>query len=348
MSVKNVDDLIRLPNSDLKLFSGSLQNPIISVSTPEKIKNGSLVFVSTKDQWNLVLNQNASLVISLENIIPAALPAHLCVLTTKNIKRTMTSVLSLFDHSRSKFALGIHPTAVISQGAAIGKSVSLGAHVFIGKGVTIADGVCIGPNSVIEDNASIGHNTILHAHVFVGYNCKIGNHCDIHAHTTIGSDGFGFVTDSQYSHTKVPQIGNVIVGDHVEMGSSCCIDRATIDSTIIGSGSKFDNLCHIAHNCTVGENSLIAAGFFVAGSSHLGKRFTTGGSSVVSTQLHIADGVTLAGRSTVTNDILESGQYGGYPLQPLKEFLKTLSTVGNIVEMRKKLNQVLKTLSIKE
>ncbi|OYZ23202.1 MAG: hypothetical protein B7Y39_06075 [Bdellovibrio sp. 28-41-41] len=348
MSLNKLEDLLNISDSDLKHISGNITSAIHFVSTPEKIKKGSLVFVSSKEQWTLALEGGAGVIIALEKILPTDIPKTVSAFTTKNIKLTMTQVLPLFDKSSRKFHKGIHQTAVVSNQAIIGKNVNIGAHCFVGKNVKIADGVNIGPNSVIEDDVTIGEGTTLHAQVFVGHSCVIGNRCDIHAHTTIGSDGFGFYTDNQYRHYKVPQIGNVVIDDHVEIGASCCIDRATIDSTFIGAGSKLDNLCHIAHNCTVGENSLIAAGFFVAGSTHLGKRFTTGGNTVVSTQLSVADGVTLAGRSTVTNDIPEGGQYGGYPLQPLKDALRTISTIGNIVEMRKKIALILKTLSIKE
>lgn len=348
MSVNAPEDLLNISDTDLKHVYGNITSPVHAISTPEKVKKSSLVFVSTKDQWDAVITGQAALIIALEKIIPSDFPKNISIFSTKNIKLTMTQVLPLFDNSSKKFHKGIHPTAVISEHAVLGKNVSVGANCFIGKNVKIGDGTRIGPNSVIEDDVTIGENTILHAQVFVGHNCIIGNHCDIHAHTTIGSDGFGFYTDNQYKHYKVPQIGTVVVGDRVEIGASCCIDRATIDTTTVGTGSKLDNLCHIAHNCTVGENSLIAAGFFVAGSTHLGKRFTTGGNTVVSTQLNIADGVTLAGRSTVTNDIPQSGQYGGYPLQPLKDALRTISTLGNLVDMRKKISLILKTLSIKE
>lgn len=348
MSVNKLEDLLNISDTDLKHISGNITSPIHLVSTPEKIKKGSLTFVSTKEQLTLAIHGGAGAVIALERILPTDLPKNVSLFSTKNIKLTMTQVLPLFDKSLRKFHKGIHQTAIISTQSFIGKNVNIGAHCFVGKNVNIGDGASIGPNCTLEDDVIIGEGTILHSHVFVGHSCVIGQRCDIQAHTTIGSDGFGFYTDNQYKHYKVPQIGNVVIGDHVEIGASCCVDRATIDSTTIGSGSKLDNLCHIAHNCTVGENSLIAAGFFVAGSTHLGKRFTTGGNTVVSTQLFVADGVTLAGRSTVTNDIREGGQYGGYPLQPLKDALRTISTLGNIVDMRKKISLILKTLSLKE
>lgn len=348
MKLKHLDDLLSLSNTDFKLVSGSITSPVACVSTPANIKKNSLVFISSIEQWNRCLAETPALVIAHNSLVLNSIPKDVCVLSTGNIKKAMTQVLPLFDRSPAKRFIGTHPTAAVADDAYIGQNVSIGAHSFIGKNVRIGNDCWIGPGVVIEDDSTIGDRTTLRSQVFIGYKSIVGHDCDIHAHTTIGSDGFGFYTDNQYTHTKVPQIGNVVIGDNVEIGANCCVDRGTIQSTTIGNGSKLDNLCHIAHNCTIGENSMIAAGFFIAGSSHLGKRFTTGGNSVVSAQLNIADGVILAGRSTVTNHITEAGQYGGYPLQPLKDALKTISTLGNIVEMRKKINFILKNLSLKD
>lgn len=348
MNVNKIDDLLALPGSDLKLISGAITATVSNVSTPANLKKGSLVFISSKDHWQQCLIGKPAIVIAHESLLIANAPKDMCLLSTRNIKKAMTYILPLFDQSPYNSSTGIHATASIAPDAVLGKNISVGAHATIGTKARLGDNCVLGPGVVIEDSAVVGDNTILHAHVVVGYNCVIGSHCKISSHTTIGSDGFGFFTDNQYTHSKVPQIGNVSIGDQVEIGSNCCIDRATIESTIIGTGSKMDNLCHIGHNCTIGENAMIAAGFFVAGSTHLGKRFTTGGNTVVSTQLNVADGVMLGGRSTVTNHITEAGQYAGYPLQPLKDALKTISTLGTIVEMRKKINLILKTLSLKE
>ncbi len=353
MKINNIDSLLSLKGADFKVISGSLLTSIQAVSTPKNIKSGSLVFISTAEQWQQCLLSNPSLVIALESVIKNSIslneiPKNMCLVSSPNIKRAMSLVLPFFDKSPRRTISGIHPTTALAGDISIGKNVSIGAFSSVGKKVKIGDDTWIGPNVIIEDSVTIGRDSVLHGHVFVGYECQIGDNTQIHAHTSIGSDGFGFYTDAKYQHSKVPQLGNVVIGDFVEIGANCCIDRGTIDSTTIGNGAKLDNLCHIAHNCSVGENSMIAAGFFAAGSSQMGKRFTTGGNTVVSTQLRISDDVMLAGRSTVTNHINEPGQYGGYPLQPLKDALKTISTLGTIVEMRKKISLVLKTLSIKD
>jgi UDP-3-O-[3-hydroxymyristoyl] glucosamine N-acyltransferase len=147
---------------------------------------------------------------------------------------------------------------------------------------------------------------------------------------------------------KIPHLGNVRIGDEVEIGSNCAIDRAKLASTWIRSGTKLDNICHIAHNCDLGEDGFYTAGFMMAGSTTIGRRFMTGGNSVVSAHLTLADDVVLAGRSTVTSDVREPGHYGGYPLQPLKEAMRTLASLTQLNEMRKNLNRVLKQLRLSD
>jgi UDP-3-O-[3-hydroxymyristoyl] glucosamine N-acyltransferase len=239
-----------------------------------------------------------------------------------------------------------HPTAVVHESAVIGENVVLGPYCIIGARTRIGDDCLIGAHTVVEDLARIGPRTILHPHVFVGSACEIGRDCEVHPHTSIGSDGFGYSTCAQGKQHKIPQLGNVVIGDEVEIGSNCAIDRATLTSTHIRSGTKLDNICHIAHNCDLGENGLFTAGFMMAGSTTIGRQFVTGGNSVVSAHLTLADNVVLAGRSSVTNNVTESGRYGGYPLQPMNEALKTAVNIGRLNKMRRDLNQVLKHLGL--
>jgi UDP-3-O-[3-hydroxymyristoyl] glucosamine N-acyltransferase len=195
---------------------------------------------------------------------------------------------------------------------------------------------------VVENDVRIGAGTILHAHVFVGAHCEVGEGCEIHPHTTIGSDGFGYARDAG-QHQKIPHLGVVKIGDRVEIGGNCAIDRATLTATYIRSGAKLDNICHIAHNCDLGENGLYTAGFMTAGSATIGKDFVTGGNSVIGPHLTVTDGVALAARSTVHNHVTKPGQYGGYPLQPLRESRKTLVNMGQLNEMRKELSELTKS-----
>jgi UDP-3-O-[3-hydroxymyristoyl] glucosamine N-acyltransferase len=212
----------------------------------------------------------------------------------------------------------------------------------VGAGASIGDRCCIGSHAVVENDARIGAGTTLHPHVFVGAGCEVGNDCELHPHTSIGSDGFGYAVGASRRPQKISQLGNVRIGDEVEIGSNCAIDRATLTSTYIRSGTKLDNVCHIAHNCDLGEDGMYTAGFMMAGSTKIGRRFMTGGNSVVSAHLTLADDVMLGGRSTVTSDVSEAGQYAGYPLQPLKDAMRTLASLGQLSEMRRSLNRVLR------
>jgi UDP-3-O-[3-hydroxymyristoyl] glucosamine N-acyltransferase len=216
----------------------------------------------------------------------------------------------------------------------------------IGAHASIGEGCLIGAHVVVENKARIGDRSILHPHVFVGSGCEIGRDCEIHPHTTIGSDGFGYAVDADGRPRKISHLGNVKIGNDVEIGGNCAIDRATLTSTYIRSGTKLDNICHIAHNCDLGENGFYTAGFMMGGSTTIGRRFVTGGNSVVTAHVKIADDVTLQGRSSVTNDVLQSGAYGGYPLQPLKEAMKTAVCLGQLNEFRKNLYRIMKHLHL--
>lgn len=210
----------------------------------------------------------------------------------------------------------------------------------------VGDGCLIGAHAVLENDVRIGARTVIHPHVFVGYGCEVGEDCEIHPHSTIGSDGFGYSVGPDGRPMKISHLGNVMIGDKVEIGSNCAVDRATLDSTHIRSGTKLDNICHIAHNCDLGENGFYTAGFMTGGSTKIGRHFVTGGNTVVTSHVTLTDNVMLAGRSSVTNDIDTPGSYGGYPLQPLKEALKTAACVGQLNEFRRNLSRVMRHLGL--
>ncbi len=332
--------------------SGPKQNIVHSVLPPEKAISEGLVFVSNEKQLSQALEAQAKIIIALDKVLKdrPKIPDHLLLFTTKNISQSMARVLSLFDQKMSRFDWGIdlHPSATIHPLARLGKNVKVGPHAIIGAQAHIGDFSVIGAGTVVEKGARIGTKTLLHPQVFIGADCEIGSHCEIHPHTTIGSDGFGFASDENFKHHKISQLGKVIIEDRVEIGANCAIDRATLTATRIRAGSKFDNLCHVAHNCELGEDCLFAAGFFIAGSSKIGSRFMCGGNVAVTTHVELADGVILAGRSAVTNNITAAGQYGGYPLQPLKEALKTIANLGTLNQMRKNLHKIMKHLQLND
>lgn len=348
MRTIDISQLLNFTEKGLIFLSGAKSGAIKGISTPENIIKDSLVFISKPEHIDLCKKHQPLVVIATQNLQELLTQSFSFTLfTVKDLKPAMGLLLPLFDDKIDRFPNQIHPTAVVSPSAKIGSQVRIGAYSIIEDNAVVGDNTIIGPHCLLQKNSKVGIHSLLHGFIFLGAECEIGNHCELHSHITIGSDGFGFATDKNYSHTKIPQIGKVVLEDFVEVGANSCFDRATLTETRIKKGTKIDNLCHFAHNCIIGENSLIAAGFFVAGSSNLGARFTTGGNTVVSTHINICDGVTLAGRSTVTNDVIEPGQYGGYPLQKLRDALKTISTIGNLVEMRKTLAKISQHLNLK-
>ncbi len=313
----------------------------------------SLVFVSDLAQLAEARERGAAILIVQSDIadqVAGIEPTCGCCFSVKNVSMGMAALLRHFDRKRERFSQWgeRHATAIVHESATLGANVLLGPYCVIGANAVIGDGCCIGSHVVVENDVHLGANTVLHPHVFVGAGCELGRDCEVHPHTSIGSDGFGYAVGASRRPQKLSHLGNVCIGDEVEIGSNCAIDRATLSSTHIRSGTKIDNICHIAHNCDLGEDGFYTAGFMMAGSTKIGRRFMTGGNSVVSAHLELADDVVLAGRSTVTSDVTEPGHYGGYPLQPLKDFMRTLASLGQLTDIRKNVNRVLKHLQLPE
>ena len=318
---------------------------------PEDAGAGCLVYASDAGQLSTAVAAGASIVIVQKDVageVAAHGEALKCAFAVGSVQMGMALLLRHFDRKRERFTQWgeRHATALVHPSATIGRGAVLGPYCVIGAGASIGDDCCIGAHVVVENNVSIGAGTLLHPHVFVGAGCLIGTNCEVHPHTSIGSDGFGYAIDASRRPQKLSHLGIVTIGDSVEIGSNCAIDRGTLASTYIRSGTKIDNICHIAHNCDLGEDGLYTAGFMMAGSTTIGRRFMTGGNSVVGAHLTLADDVVLAGRSTVSANVPESGQYGGYPLQPLKDALKTIVSTGHLNDIRRNLNRVMKHLGL--
>ncbi|MEP6548452.1 MAG: UDP-3-O-(3-hydroxymyristoyl)glucosamine N-acyltransferase [Gammaproteobacteria bacterium] len=343
---------IKNQHSDIFTFlHGDLALGATHCHIPEQALLGSLVYVS-----NLVQLTEARLHKPAIMIVPSKMTAWVdsltdadsCCFSVQSISMGMAVLLKYFDRKCYRFTQWgeRHPTAVVHPDAVIGERSFLGPYCVIGARAVIGDDCMIGAHTVVENDATIGARTMLHPHVFVGAGCRIGDECEIHPHTSIGSDGFGYAMDVGGRPRKIAHLGNVEIGDGVEIGSNCAVDRATLTSTYIRSGSKLDNICHIAHNCDLGENGFFTAGFMMGGSTKIGRQFVTGGNSVVTAHITLGDNVVLAGRSSVTCDVPDAGSYGGYPLQPLKEAMKTAVNISHLNEIRKNLTRVMKHLHL--
>jgi len=203
-----------------------------------------------------------------------------------------------------------------------GKDCNIGTNVAFGKDVVIGDRVTIMPGCFIGDNVKIGDDTLIYPNVTIYHQCEIGSRCIIHAGTVIGSDGYGFAHTKDGKHIKLYQLGNVVIEDDVEIGSNCSVDRGALDSTVIKKGVKIDNLVHIAHNCEIGEYSLITGQVGLSGSTKLGRNVVMGGQSGTAGHLEIGPFATIAARGGVTKSIPGNKVYAGFPLMEHKKWLK--------------------------
>lgn len=225
---------------------------------------------------------------------------------------------------------GIHPTAVIHETAVLGQDITVGPHAVIDKDTVIGDRTTIGAGCFIGLGVTIGSDSFLHPHVTIRERCQLGNRIIIQPGAVIGSCGFGYTTDSQGRHTKLNQVGIVIIEDDVEIGANATIDRSRFKATRIGRGSKIDNLVQIGHGVTVGQHNIIVAQSGIAGSTKTGNYVVIAGQVAIAGHLTIADKTMISGRSGVSKSITVSGKYGGVPVMPLAEYNRNSVYLRNI------------------
>jgi UDP-3-O-[3-hydroxymyristoyl] glucosamine N-acyltransferase len=245
----------------------------------------------------------------------------------------------------AKHKTGIHPSAVVEESATLGKNVYIGANAYIGSDVSILDNTKIYPNTYIGDSVQVGSDTIVYANVSVYYECELGNNVIVHSGSVIGSDGFGHAPQKDGTYIKIPQIGNVIIEDWVEIGANCTIDRATLGSTIIRSGVKLDNLIQIAHNVEVGKNTVMASQSGISGSTVLGEQCVIGGQVGFAGHLKIAKGTQIAAQSGLMKSVTnEDTQLFGSPVMPLKDAFRTQVVYRKLPDLQDRVNKLEKQI----
>ena len=260
-------------------------------------------------------------------------------IVVSNPQLAMARTLRLF-FPQTSFEPSIHESAVIDSTASVGKNVFIDAGVVIKSGASIGDNAIIGANVVIGNGAAIGTHCSLKPNVTIYHNVIIGDNCIIHSGTAIGCDGFGYVTENNI-HEKIPQTGNVVIGNDIEIGSNCAIDRATIGVTSIGDMTKIDNLVHIAHNVKVGKGCLITAGFAVAGSTEIGDYCTFAGQVGIAPHVKIGSNSVFAAKSGVTKSLEGGKVYAGFPAREIREHNKREAQLHDITRISQKLDQLL-------
>ncbi|MFI5150180.1 MAG: UDP-3-O-(3-hydroxymyristoyl)glucosamine N-acyltransferase [Bacteroidia bacterium] len=316
----------------------------VTVSTLSKIEEGvkgAISFLANPAYTPYIYETDASIVIlNRDTELTKPVKSTCTLIRVENAYSSFASLLEMYDAATPK-KKGIEQPSFIDPTATIGEDCYIGAFAYIGQHVRIGNRVRIYPHCYVGDNAVIGDDTVLFSGVKVYNDCKLGMHCTVHSSTVIGSDGFGFAMSADNNYRKVPQIGNVIIEDHVEIGSNTSIDRATMGSTILRKGVKLDNLIQIAHNVEVGENTALAGGVFIAGSTKVGKNVQMGGQAGVIGHLKIADGVRIAGQSGVASDILKEGEIvQGSPAFPIGEFKRSYVLFRNLQKMQAQIREL--------
>lgn len=321
-------------------------DPNITVYTVSKIeegKEGSLSFLANSKYVKYLYETNSSIILISRNLVPdkAVKPTLIVV---DDAYQAFAKLLNLYNSFSTK-KVGKDDQVYISKSAKIGEEVYIGAFSYLGENVIIGNNVQIYPQVYLGDNVEIGDNTILYPGVKVYKDCKIGSNCIIHSGAVVGSDGFGFAPTEDGSYLKIPQIGNVIIEDNVEIGANVTIDRATMGSTIIHKGAKLDNLIQIAHNVEIGENTVIAAQSGIAGSTKIGKNCKIAAQVGIVGHIKIADNVIIGAQSGVTHDIKEAGlAILGTPARNFNEKKREYVISSKLPELYKKIIELEKEI----
>lgn len=311
-----------------EMIGGEVEgNDDVKVSDLSKIedgKPGTLSFLANPKYASYIYDTDASVVIVNKDFELEKPVKETCTLIrVGDAYQSFARLLEYYNTVRIHDG-GIHELASIHDNAKVGDEVYVGAFTCISEGASIADGVKIYPQVFIGKNVTIGKGTVLFPGVKIMDNCIVGAHCMIQAGAVIGSDGFGFAQQQEGAYNKVPQIGNVVIEDHVDIGANTTIDRATLGSTIIRKGVKLDNLIQVAHNVEIGENTAAAAQVGIAGSAKLGRNMMIGGQVGISGHIEIADGVMIAAQSGIPNNIRkENVKLLGSPAIDLDDFKKS-------------------------
>lgn len=321
----------------------------ITVNNLSKIEEGrprTLSFLGNAKYEHFIYNTDASIVIVYEDFKPTKnLKDSLTLIRVKDPRESFAKLLDMYNQIKNN-KVGIEQPSFISPSAKIGSSCYVGAFVYVGDNCVIGNNVKLFPNTVIGSNVKIGDDTIVYGGVKIYSDTRIGNACTIHAGAVLGADGFGFTPNTENNYRKIPQIGNVIIEDNVEIGANTCIDRATLGSTIIRRGAKLDNLIQVAHNCEIGENTVLAGCVAIAGSTKIGKNCLIGGQVGIAGHLTIANGVKIAAQSGIGNNIeKENDIVQGSPAFSYRDHQRSYVIFKNLPKLNTKIDEILKKLN---
>jgi len=320
-------------------------NPEVEVSKLSKIEEGekgSLTFLSNPKYNSYLYTTNASVAIVNKSLVLEK-EVKTTLIKVDDAYKSFSKLLEFYNEVKNNKS-GREQPNFIAVSAEIGENEYIGAFVYIGENVKIGNNVKIYPNTNIGDNSIIGDNTVIFSGVKIYADTKIGENCKVHSGAVIGADGFGFAPNENGEFKAIPQIGNVIIEDNVDIGAACTIDRATLGATIIRKGVKLDNQIQIAHNVEIGKNTVIASQTGVAGSTKIGRNCMIGGQVGIAGHLKIGDNVKILGQTGVTKNLRDNQMVHGTPAINARDFNKSYVYFKNLPKVVSKINQLEKDL----
>ena len=321
---------------------GDANATLTGFASADTAKLGDLTFAETDEFFAAAENSAATAIIAGKN----SSSTRKIVIRVENPRIAFAKALAVF-FPEPKFASGVHSSAVVAASAQIDPTAHIGPHCTIGERVKIGANVVLQSGNFIGDDSVLGDETNLFPNVTIYSRTQIGKRVRIHSGTVIGSDGFGYVFDSGF-HRKVPQVGNVVIGDNVEIGSNSSVDRAALGSTVIGKGTKIDNLVQVAHNVEIGEHCILCAQVGIAGSAKVGNYVVMAGQVGIAGHLKIGNQVTVGSKSGVMHNIPDGEQWLGAPAQPDKQAKRIMIAMQRLPDLFKKIAAWEKKLGVNE
>ena len=301
----------------------------------EEGQEGAISFLSNPKYTHFLYDTQSSIVLVNEDL-ELEHPVSATLIRVKNAYEAVAKLLQLYEQMKPR-KKGIDPLASISSKATIGKDVYIGAYACIGDGAVVGDGSQIHPHVVIGDGVTIGQTCCIYPHVTIYAGCRLGNRVTVHAGSVIGADGFGFAPNTG-GYDKIPQIGIVVIEDDVEIGANTCIDRSTMGKTVIHKGVKLDNLIQVAHNCEIGENTVMSAQVGLAGSTKIGSWCMVGGQAGFAGHIHVADKTFVGAQCGVISDTKGNNeQLIGSPAMDPRQYFKAVAIMRKLPDMDREL-----------
>lgn len=319
-------------------IKGNPDARVSSFANIDAAKSGDLTFLYAREYEHCLYETEASIVLVPSDFVPNQ-KVKATMVCVANPREAVARLLNLYEQSKPK-RKGVSPMAFVSSTAKLGKDVYVGPLAYVGDGVTVGDGTQIYPNVTIEEHCSVGDNSILYPGVSIYHDCKVGNNVILHSGCVIGADGFGFVPTPD-GYEKIPQIGNVVIEDNVEIGANTCVDRSMMGTTRVEHGVKLDNLVQVAHNDEIGAHTVMSAQVGVAGSTKIGEWCMFGGQVGVAGHAKIAARTHSGAQAGIAGSVIKEGRtIIGSPAIDARKFARAQAVFRNLPDMFSRLNEL--------